>query len=110
MQSASQTTGLSLELFHVQTNTNFKLPLTLSVIRIGKPNDQVPPDIDVSGLPDADVVSRIHAEIRVQGSNFFIEDLGSSNGTFLNNTNLEPKVRYSLNFVRLTMVIFCIIN
>ncbi|RCJ35339.1 phosphopeptide-binding protein [Nostoc minutum NIES-26] len=92
------TIGLSLELFHVQTNTSFDFPLNLAVIRIGKPNDQSPPDIDISHLPDNEVVSRIHTQIRVEGSNYFIEDLGSSNGTFLNNVKLEPRTSYQLNF------------
>ncbi|MBW4644078.1 MAG: FHA domain-containing protein [Goleter apudmare HA4340-LM2] len=91
------TTGLSLELFHVQTGTSFDLPPNLSVITIGKPNDQTPPDIDVSGLPNADVVSRTHAQIRLDGSNYLIEDWGSSNGTFLNETKLEPLTPYPLN-------------
>jgi FHA domain len=99
MQNVNQvsTTGLSLELFHVQTNTAFELPPNLVVIRIGKPNDQSPPDIDVSNLPNAEVVSRIHAQIQVDGSSYLIEDLGSSNGTFLNGTKLEPRITYQLN-------------
>lgn len=98
MQNINQfsTTGLSLELFHVQTNTAFELPLDLTVIRIGKPNDQNAPDIDVSSLPNAEVVSRIHAQILVDGSNYLIEDLSSSNGTFLNDIKLEPGISYEL--------------
>jgi len=91
----SQTTGL-VEIFHVQTGNSFLLP-PLAVIRIGKPSDDDLPDIDISLLPDAEVVSRAHLEIRVQGGNYFIEDVGSSNGTRLNGTKLEPKGRYSLN-------------
>jgi pSer/pThr/pTyr-binding forkhead associated (FHA) protein len=99
MQNVTQfsTTGLSLELFHVQTNTAFELPPNLVVIRIGKPNDQSLPDIDVSSLPDAEIVSRSHAQIKVDGSNYYIEDLGSSNGTFLNGIKLEPGITYQLN-------------
>ncbi len=89
--------GLSLELFHVQTGTSFELPANLSAITIGKPNEQNPPDIDVSHLPNADVVSRTHAQIRLDGSNYFIEDWGSSNGTFLNDIKLEPVTPYQLN-------------
>ncbi|MBU7584654.1 MAG: FHA domain-containing protein [Nostoc sp. TH1S01] len=98
MQNINQfsTTGLSLELFHVQTNTAFDLPPNLTVIRIGKPNDQHSPDIDVSSLPNAEVVSRIHAQIIVDASNYLIEDLGSSNGTFLNDVKLEAGTRYQL--------------
>ncbi len=92
-----QTTGLSLELFHVQTNTSFELVPNFPVIRIGKPNETINPDIDVSTLPDADIVSRIHAEIQVEGNIYYLQDAGSSNGTYLNNIRLEPKTRYPLN-------------
>ncbi|MBD2384331.1 FHA domain-containing protein [Cylindrospermum sp. FACHB-282] len=91
------TTELNLELFHLQSHTSFDLPPNLPVIRIGKLNDQILPDIDVSNLPDADVASRIHAQVQVTGSIYFIEDLGSSNGTFINNTKLEPRTPYLLN-------------
>ena len=90
-------TGLSLELFHVQTNTSFELPLNLAVFNLGKPNEQIPPDIDISSLPDADVVSRIHAQIQIHQDSYFIQDLGSSNGTFLNKTRLESNIPYQLN-------------
>ncbi|OCQ88917.1 phosphopeptide-binding protein [Nostoc sp. MBR 210] len=98
MQNLNQfsTTGLSLQLFHVQTNTAFDLPANLTVIRLGKPNDQNPPDIDVSSLPNAEVVSRAHAQIIVENGNYLIEDLGSSNGTFLNDVKLEAGTRYQL--------------
>ncbi|MBR8840612.1 MAG: FHA domain-containing protein [Stigonema ocellatum SAG 48.90 = DSM 106950] len=92
-----QYTGLSLELFHVQTNTHFELLANHTLIRIGKPNDQTVPDIDVSSLPDADAVSRLHAEIQLEGSTYYLIDVGSTNGTFLNNTKLEPTNRYPLN-------------
>lgn len=90
-------TTLNLELFHLQTNTSLELPANLSVIRIGKPNEQVPVDIDVSDLSNADVVSRLHAEIHLEGNSYYIEDLGSTNGTFINNTKLISKTRYQLN-------------
>ncbi|PLZ98197.1 phosphopeptide-binding protein [Fischerella thermalis CCMEE 5268] len=92
-----QLTGLNLELFHVQSSTSFAIPTNSAVIRIGKPNEKINPDIDVSALPDADIVSRLHAEIQIEGNNYYIEDLGSSNGTYLNNTKLEPGTRYALN-------------
>jgi len=95
--STSNAIGLNLELFHVQSNTAFELPPNIAVFHIGKPNDQIPPDIDVSNLPDADVVSRIHAQIQKHINNYFIEDLGSSNGTFVNNIRLEPRTLYQIN-------------
>ncbi|MEH2258621.1 FHA domain-containing protein [Nostoc sp.] len=92
MDNVSQTDRLNLELFHFQTNTSLQFPPNLSVICIGKPNDQKPPDIDVSGLPDSDVVSRIHAQIWINGDEYYITDLGSSNGTYINGAKLQPQV------------------
>ena len=41
-------------------------------------------------------VSRQHAQILTDGSQHFIEDLGSSNGTFLNGRRLPPRNRVAL--------------
>ncbi|MFN6465687.1 MAG: FHA domain-containing protein [Nostoc sp. DedVER02] len=92
MYSVSKTAEVTLELFHFQTNTSLQFPPNLSVICIGKPNDQKPPDIDISGLPDSDVASRIHAQIWVNGDEYHITDLGSSNGTYINGAKLQPQV------------------
>ncbi|MGH2412480.1 MAG: FHA domain-containing protein [Microcystaceae cyanobacterium] len=83
-------------LLNTQTQTRIEFPQSLSVIHIGKPNDQIPPDIDVSGFPDAEIVSRIHADIRVEGDSFYLEDVGSSNGTYVNHTALPPGNRHRL--------------
>src|SRR5438105_6972099 len=37
-------------------------------------------------------VSRRHAQIESQGSDFFLEDLGSNNGTFLNGERIQGRV------------------
>ncbi|WP_242058121.1 MULTISPECIES: hypothetical protein [Nostoc] len=58
MYSVSHPVESTLELFHIQTNTSLQFAANLSVICIGKPNDQQSPDIDVSGFPDSHVVSR----------------------------------------------------
>jgi hypothetical protein len=92
-----QTISLGLELFHVQTDTSFALPSTLTTIRIGKPKNQLLGDINVSDLPNANFVSRLHAEIQIEKKNYYLVDVGSSNGTFLNNIRLEEKKRYRLN-------------
>ncbi|ABW27645.1 FHA domain-containing protein [Acaryochloris marina] len=86
----------TIQLVHVQTNTVIDLPWTLDKIHMGKPNDRVPPDIDVSGFPNAEVVSRVHADIRVEGGHYFIEDVGSSNGTYINSIPLLPGNRHRL--------------
>jgi FHA domain/Double zinc ribbon len=84
------------QLLHVQTNTSVELPVNLAVIHIGKPNDRIPPDIDVSGFPHSEIVSRIHADIRVEGDIYYIEDVGSSNGTYINNAPLPSGNRHRL--------------
>ncbi|NMG08506.1 FHA domain-containing protein [Brasilonema sp. UFV-L1] len=94
----SQTTGLSLELFHVQTDTPLELPPNFTAIRIGKPKDKIVPDINVAGFPDATFVSRLHAEIQVEKKTYYVVDLGSVNGTYLNNIKLDPNKRYPLKF------------
>ncbi|WP_421655446.1 FHA domain-containing protein [Leptothermofonsia sp. ETS-13] len=83
-------------LVHVQTSTSIELPQNLSVIHIGKPNDRIPPDIDISGFPDSEIVSRVHADIRIEGDAFYIEDVGSSNGTYINNSPLPTGNRHRL--------------
>lgn len=84
------------QLLHVQTNVSIELPQTVPVIHIGKPNDRIPPDVDVSGFPNSEIVSRIHADIRVEGDAFYIEDVGSSNGTYINNAPLPLGNRHRL--------------
>lgn len=86
----------TIQLVHVQTNTVIDLPPTLEQIHMGKPNDRMPPDIDVSGFPNAEVVSRVHADIRIEGGHYFIEDVGSSNGTYINSIPLLPGNRHRL--------------
>ncbi len=83
-------------LFHVQTETQLELPQGLEIIHLGKPNEQIPPDLDLSGLPDSEVISRIHADIRNEAGIFYIEDVGSSNGTYINYTILPPGNRHRL--------------
>lgn len=86
----------SAYLLHVQTNTAVELPQNFSVIHIGKPNDRIPPDIDVAGFPHSEIVSRIHIDIRVEGDSYFIEDIGSANGTYINHTFLALGNRHRL--------------
>jgi hypothetical protein len=86
----------SAKLLHVQTNSMIELPQNVPVIHLGKPNDRIPPDIDVSGFPHSEIVSRIHADIRVEGDAFYIEDIGSSNGTYINNAPLPKGNRHRL--------------
>jgi ribosomal protein L40E len=87
--SSTQLQVQRYQLNHIQSGTTIDIP-GLDVVHIGKPNEQVPPDIDVSGFPCSEVVSRVHADIRVDGDSLYLEDIGSANGTYINH-NLLPK-------------------
>ncbi len=41
-------------------------------------------DVDLSGVPDADSISPTHARLTIEGDDWFIEDLDSENGVFVN--------------------------
>jgi len=86
----------TVQLVHIQTNTAIDLPPTLDLIHMGKPNKRMPTHIDVSSFPNAEVVSRVHADIRIEGGHYFIEDAGSSNGTYINNVPLLPGNQHRL--------------
>ncbi|AFZ47824.1 FHA domain containing protein [Cyanobacterium stanieri PCC 7202] len=87
----------SATLLHVQTNTTIELTVDLPVIHIGKANETIPPDIDVSGFPNSQIVSRIHADIRQDNGSYFLEDTGSSNGTYVNHIPLPKGNRHRLS-------------
>lgn len=66
---------------------------------IGRPDPEhgIRPQIDLSKYDTAARVSRRHAKIIAVGNQFLIEDLGSSNGTFINDqTRLKPKRPHAL--------------
>jgi pSer/pThr/pTyr-binding forkhead associated (FHA) protein len=55
------------------------------------------PEIDLTPHGGEDGgVSRRHARLIVEGGNYFVEDLDSTNYTFVNKQRLQPKVRESL--------------
>ena len=84
----------SHQLLHIQTSTIIDIPPHLQVIHLGKPNELVAPDIDVSSFPYAEVVSRVHANIRLEDKNYYIEDVGSANGTYINHNLLAKGNRH----------------
>ncbi len=94
--NVTQLQTLTARLRQVQTSTVIEIPRQLSVVRIGKPNDQTPPDIDVAGFPNSEVVSRVHANLRVEGDVYYLEDVGSSNGTYINGLPLPVGNRHRL--------------
>lgn len=50
----------------------------------------------VDGILHSKAVSRMHARIRKEGTDYFLEDLNSKNGTWLNGELLDYKTKYPL--------------
>ncbi len=96
MAGATQLQIQTASLLHLQSNTTIEIPANLDVVHLGKPNGQIPPDIDVAGFPDSEVVSRVHADIRIEGDTFYLEDVGSANGTYVNHIPLLKGNRHRL--------------
>ena len=96
VDGATQLQVETASLLHLQSDTTIEIPLDLNLVHIGKPNGQIPPDIDVAGFPDSEVASRVHADIRIEGDAYYIEDTGSSNGTYVNHSPLVRGNRHKL--------------
>lgn len=96
MTGATQLQVQTATLLHLQSNTTIEISSSLNVVHIGKPNGHIPPDIDVAGFPDSEVVSRVHADIRIEDDAYYIEDVGSSNGTYINHAPLLRGNRHRL--------------
>jgi pSer/pThr/pTyr-binding forkhead associated (FHA) protein len=92
------TSPLGLKLTVPNSGRDVEVPLTKEV-NIGRL------DLASASFPDVDLtsagglekgVSRRHAKITRRGSEVFIEDLGSVNGTFLNRKKLTPYLPQAL--------------
>ena len=83
-------------LIHQLTNEIIELPNNIPLIHLGKPDRYITPNVDLSLFPNSKVVSRKHAVIRIEGNHYYIQDLGSSNGTYLNRYPLLPGNWYKL--------------
>ncbi|MBN1808238.1 MAG: FHA domain-containing protein [Planctomycetes bacterium] len=66
-------------------NQGQRIPMSRPVIRLGRERHN---DVRV----DDDGVSRSHAEISRRGDKLILRDLGSTNGTFLNDTRVDEAV------------------
>ena len=65
--------------------------LTTERLHLDKPVMTLGRDPSCDLVLDHPAVSRLHAEIRKEGENFFIFDLKSTNGTFVNSEAVETK-------------------
>ncbi len=82
------------------TNASLPLPPGKTEIVIGRedPVSNVFPEIDLTAHGgDEGGVSRRHARIVIQGAQVFIEDLNSTNYTYVNQQRLVPGQPHPLN-------------
>lgn len=85
-------------LMDMDLNAQFPLPAD-NEITIGRidPHRGIRPDIDLSKFDPASRISRRHARVTSRSGQFYIEDLGSANGTIVNGrTRLKPQEPYPL--------------
>jgi pSer/pThr/pTyr-binding forkhead associated (FHA) protein len=81
------------------TRAEILLPRGKTELIIGRsdPVRNIYPDVDLTGYGgDKSGVSRSHARLIVQGFQVYLEDLNSTNFTFLNRQKLNPGQRYLL--------------
>lgn len=87
-----------LVVMDMDVDAKFPLPAEIE-ITIGRvdPHRGIRPDVDLSKFDPASRISRRHARVTSRGSQFYIEDLGSANGTIINGrTRLKPQEPYPL--------------
>jgi len=84
-------------LLHIQTGEPISLPENQATITLGKPNHTSPPDVDLSELSDSEIISRQHAKLHIEAETYYIEDLGSSNGTYINRDCVPKGQRHEIS-------------
>lgn len=89
------TSKLSLVSFYLPGRSNPIIVNGSRTITIGRrdPKRRVNPTLDLTEDNGAKLgVSRMHAEISFANNKFYVKDIGSSNGTWINDTKLLPNL------------------
>ena len=89
---ATTETGGTHIVFASPDGSELELPEKEEVM-IGRedPISEVFPDVDLTGLGGMEKgVSRKHAIIHRSGTDFTVEDMGSTNGTYINKKRIQP--------------------
>ncbi len=79
-------------LFYIANETKPIVITNEDIIRIGRGDAEANPvALDLTPFYGAELgVSRYHAEIIFQDATYFIKDMGSTNGTWVNNQKIAP--------------------
>jgi serine/threonine-protein kinase len=88
-----------LNIIHCSAGITAKFPINKETFLIGRhdPARGITPEIDLTSYDTSGKVSRRHAVLHFDGKQFFIEDLGSANGSMLNGATLPAQQRKLLN-------------
>lgn len=76
-----------------------EIPITAEHTLLGRqsPADNIYPEIDLTELDPESYISRRHGQITRQGSKYLYEDVGSSNGSFINGNRLQSGIQTELH-------------
>lgn len=92
-----QKSSITLNILGIDTPITFR---DKALITLGRKNPATNehPDVDLSGLPlNTAGISRKHVNLVYSNGQWYVEDLGSRNGTWLNSKLLMAYQRYKLN-------------
>lgn len=89
---------LSSEVMATVSIENMVFPLGRTYNSMGRrsPADGVYPDVDLTDFDHDSYISRRHAQIIKDGNSYYFEDLGSSNGSYLNGEFITKGARQLL--------------
>jgi len=82
----------------VLASSGKEFPLAKDVITIGRrsPADGIYPDVDLTDDDPESYISRRHGQVIKSGNQFVFEDVGSANGSFVNNARMAKGVQQPL--------------
>jgi pSer/pThr/pTyr-binding forkhead associated (FHA) protein len=97
LETAEETGGVQLVLTSSDGN-ELEVPAKDEVV-VGRedPISDIFPDVDLTNLGGMENgVSRKHAVIHREGMDFTVEDMGSTNGTYINKKKIQPHARQTI--------------